>query len=446
MVRPSPIEAARERHRLADVARRTAIFLPTTAGTVTVRCPIPAHGHPDRTPSMRLYLDDDRYYCFGCGAKGDVIQWVRDTEGLGVTDALRRLDSGRPITNAWAGRPFNDHRTSVLTGSSTQAGRAEYPDLSRTSPERVRAALRDAWAFYSSSALHRQGNDYLASRGIDIGVLEKRNGRLEVGHTPPGPADLVAALRAAGYDDDQLVDAGLAQRYHPQGRLTDFYRERVLVPIYDERGGIDGLIGRNVGDDRYPKYKNPPRTHSYDKSVNLYQPLAAPAHPASRVVIVEGTLDAMAIAVATVSLDPPGRIHPVTQSGREVSATQMRRILDMHPRPPVLGFDGDEAGVDSAMRYVLAFGRLGTTPLIAVLPQDHDPASWLAATGPEGLAVWEDVNGLAAFQVGRVAVSGASPATARRTLRRLAASRSAQCHLGQTTHAPDDQLRQEVNL
>jgi DNA primase len=408
--RPSPIEAARERHRLADVARRAAIFLPTTAGTVTVRCPMPAHGHPDHTPSMRLYLDDDRYYCFGCGAKGDVIQWVRDTEGLGVTDALRCLDSGRTITNAWAGRSFDDHRAPAPTGNRAQPGQAEYPDLSRTSHERVTAALKDAWAFYSTPALHRQGSDYLASRGIDIGVLEERNGRLEVGHTPPGPAALVTALRTAGYDDDELVDAGLAQRYHPQGRLTDFYRERVLIPIHGEHGGVDGLVGRNVGHNRYPKYKNPPRTRSYDKSVNLYQPLPAPAHPASRVVIVEGTLDAMAIAVASLSLDRPGRIHPVTQSGRELSATQMRRILDMHPRPPVLGFDGDEAGVDSANRYVLAFARLGTTPLISVLPHDHDPASWLAATGPDGLAVWEDVNGLAAFQAGRDAFPAAAPA------------------------------------
>ncbi len=85
----SPIAAAKQLHRLAEVAVRTGLFLPATAGSITVRCPLPAHGHADRILSMRLYLDDDRYYCFGCGAKGDVVQWVRDAEGLDVAAAIR---------------------------------------------------------------------------------------------------------------------------------------------------------------------------------------------------------------------------------------------------------------------------------------------------------------------------------------------------------------------
>ncbi len=100
---PSLIAEALDRHSLAEVAWRTGIPLATTTGAVTVRCPLPSHGHPDRTPSMRLYLDEGRYYCFGCGARGDVIQWVRDAEGVGFNDAIRLLDSGRPITNTWAG-------------------------------------------------------------------------------------------------------------------------------------------------------------------------------------------------------------------------------------------------------------------------------------------------------------------------------------------------------
>ena len=74
----SPLEAARQRHRLADVAERTGIFVARSKPTLTVRCPMGSHAHPDRTPSMRLYLEDDRYYCFGCGARGDVVQWARD--------------------------------------------------------------------------------------------------------------------------------------------------------------------------------------------------------------------------------------------------------------------------------------------------------------------------------------------------------------------------------
>lgn len=95
----TPIQEARERHALIEVAQRTGIALDRTHGSTTARCPFPSHGHPDRTPSLRLYVDQGRYYCFGCGAKGDVIQWVRDAEGLGISAAIRVLDSGRPIAN-----------------------------------------------------------------------------------------------------------------------------------------------------------------------------------------------------------------------------------------------------------------------------------------------------------------------------------------------------------
>jgi DNA primase len=94
--RLSPIEEARSRHPLADVASRTGIWLPTTTGRVTVRCPMPAHGHPDRTPSMRLFLDDGTWYCFGCSDRaGDVVQWAEQTEGVGWRQAIEILDSGK---------------------------------------------------------------------------------------------------------------------------------------------------------------------------------------------------------------------------------------------------------------------------------------------------------------------------------------------------------------
>jgi hypothetical protein len=131
--RPSPVEAARARHRLSDVAGRTGIALGTVSGTVTVHCPMASHSHPDRTPSMRLYLDDDRYYCFGCGAKGDVVQWSRDTEGLGVLAAVRALDGGGALHNAWAGRSVVPQapRLQAHAGVAGPA-QAEQPDLDRT--------------------------------------------------------------------------------------------------------------------------------------------------------------------------------------------------------------------------------------------------------------------------------------------------------------------------
>jgi DNA primase len=272
----SPIFDARDRHSLAEVARRTGIPVATSVGAVTVRCPMPSHGHPDRTPSMRLYLDDGRYYCFGCGARGDVVQWVSDAERANVVEAIRLLDSGAPFSNTWAGaaagpRPPN-------TEPATQTARArELPDLDRTPPDRVRAALRAAWGYYTSQPLHSQGAEYLAKRGIDVAVLEAHTGRAEVGCTPATHNGLVTALRARGFTNDDLVDAGMAHRPLGVDSVSDYYRQRVLIPLRDPSAELCGIVGRNVGDVRWPKYKNPPRTHVYDKSVNFYQPLPIPA-------------------------------------------------------------------------------------------------------------------------------------------------------------------------
>ena len=372
MTGPSPIQNARARHRLADVAQRTGIHLATLSGSLTVRCPLPAHGHPDRSPSMRLYLDDDRFYCFGCSAKGDVIDWVTQTERVSIPAALAILDSARPLANAWAGQAPQTH----------QPGR---PEVDRTPPGRVLAALQAAWAHYAGPAGRAQAGAYLQRRGIRIDILEARTGRAEAGHTPQGATRLTHTLRAQGFSDDELVDAGLAQR-HGDGTLTDFYRDRLLIPVRDTQHHVIGIIGRNTSDQgRCAKYKNPPRTAVYDKSVDLYQPLPDPAPPDGRIVVVEGTLDAIAVAVAAINARCDHLYCPVTQSGRELSPHQLRHVLDKSPNPPILAFDSDPAGQDSARRYHTAIANVGRQADIARLPAGHDPASWLAEHGADGL-------------------------------------------------------------
>lgn len=394
MSRSSPIEAALRRHRLADVARRTGITLAADTGTVTVRCPLPSHGHPDRTPSLRLYLDHDRYYCFGCAAKGDVIQWARDAQGVGLHDAIQALDSGRSLTNTWAGTTTttannSSPRPSVDGASrSLGPGRADTPDPGRTPPERVHAALDAAWGYYTRPALHTRASAYLSARSIDVAVLEAHTGRPETGHTPTSPDGLVNALQAEGFRTHELVDAGLAHR-RGGAPIGDFYRQRVLIPIRDDHQRVVGLIGRNTGNQqRWAKYTNPPRTAIYDKSTNLYQPLPPPAHPDGAVIIVEGTLDAMAIAIAAIRSGQPDRFCPVTQSGRELSPTQLDRILAMHAAGPILAFDGDAAGREATRRYAIEVVRRGRRASATVLPDDHDPASWLSLRGADGLGVW----------------------------------------------------------
>jgi DNA primase len=417
-MRPSPIEAARARHLLAEVAARTGVDPYRTSGSTTVRCPLPSHGHFDRTPSLRLYLDDAMFSCFGCGARGDVVEWVCRAEGVDWREAIAILDSGRRITNAWAAvgggegvgvRQLSRALPATAVGFPGSGSHAEAPDPGRTPPERIYVTLEAAWGYYSYPPLRYRGEEYLRRRGIDVRVLEAHTGRGEVGHTPAKADGLVAALCSKGFSDDELVDAALAQRYLGGGPIRDFYRQRVLVPIRDDESQVVGFIGRNVGDQhRYAKYKNPPRTAVYDKSVNLYQPLPAPADPHGQVVVVEGSLDAMAIAIAAIRSGRADSFCPLTQSGRELSQVQLAQVIEMHPAPPVLGFDGDAAGQDSAYRHSLAALRQGRAVAVTVLPDDHDPASWLAKYGDHGLAAWVLAGALEAAREGPKPVPAAT--------------------------------------
>lgn len=379
----SPIEAARQRHHLAEVASRTGIWLAATSGTVTARCPMPSHGHPDRTPSLRLYLDDGTWYCFACSNRaGDVVGWVQQTESADWRRAIEILDSGRPLTNAWngAGRDaFSRHHT--------VAGYAEQPDLTRTPPEQTRQVLEAAWAHCTSGPLHAHATAYLASRHINLAVLEAHTGHKEAGSTPGYGPTLAQRLLTDDFTTDELVDAGLVHRYS-DGRVTDFYRQRALIPIRDDVGRLAGLVGRNTGDPRWPKYKNPPHTALYDKSVNhLYQPLAAPTDPSGRVIVVEGTIDAMAIATAAVRAGQADRLCPVTQSGLRLSARQMDKVLELHPGPLVIGLDGDQPGRAAARDEAMAVRARGRAALLLTFPDGDDPASWLGRVGDRGLAL-----------------------------------------------------------
>ena len=381
--RPSPIEAARQRHTLAAVARRTGIWLPSTVGIVTVRCPMPSHGHPDRTPSLRLYLDDGRWYCFACSDRaGDVIQWAQDTEGVDWRQAIDILDSGRPLTHAWAG-------VAPAAGPTRTAAAAleiEWPALDRTPRERVQAVIDAAWAHCTTGPLHARGVVYLASRSINVVTLEGYTRRPEVGHTPSSGHSVARRLLRDGFTVDELVDSGLAHRY-PDGRITGFYHQRVLIPIRDDNGQIAGLVGRNVGDPHWPKYKNPPATILYNKSINLYQPLPQPRRQHGRVIVVEGTLDAMAIAVAAIKAGAAPYVCPITQSGRELSPRQIAAAARLHPGPIVIAMDGDPAGRESGLRIASAVAAIGRRALVALLPDGEDPASILARFGPRGLTL-----------------------------------------------------------
>jgi DNA primase len=368
--------AVREHHPLATVARRTGYVLPEPRGDVFVACPMA--GHEDSTPSMLLHLDEDRYHCFGCGASGDVLQWVRDVYGVDARSALAMLDASNdrfpdPPSGAVA----------TMRSEVRQQHRSDQPDLTRTPAGRVKDALAAAWAYYTLPRLAEKAAAYLADRGIDVSGLGD-----VAGYTPYNPDQLVTHLRKRGFSDDELVDAGLARRRERE-MFADAFQQRVLFAVRDQDGDVVGLIGRSTrADDRRiaAKYLNPPRTAVYDKSTALYTPVDGDLAQDGQVVIVEGAIDVLAIDAAARCAGLGDRFLPVCTSGVAFSDRQIEQILAIHRRAPVIALDGDAAGRRAAARLAARIAQHGREAAIVTWPDGEDPASWLERHGSEGLA------------------------------------------------------------
>jgi len=374
-------QSVRARHPLADVARRTGFDVPTSSGDYKVCCPMPDHDDP--RPSMVLHLRTDRFHCFGCGAHGDVIEWVRSIYRVSVSEAVGMLDAGGsfpPILSRSTGLPNT-------RASARPVSAAELPDLNRTSVERVREALAEAWSYYSYARLHDEGSNYLQNRGIFVVDLEAELGRPVVGHTPhKSPDQLIVRLKEKGFTDHELVDAGLARR-SPGRPMIDAFRDRVILPVRDDAGDVVGFIGRYDGKrDDVPKYLNCAKTITYDKSVNLYRPSQQILDPDAQVVVCEGTLDALAIAATAASAGLSAKFAPVVESGLAISDLQWSTILVIHPESIVLCADGDEAGRRTNAHWAAELAKRGRDSVITFWPDGDDPASYLAKHGPAGLA------------------------------------------------------------
>jgi DNA primase len=360
-------ESIKARHRLADIARRSGLDVPTS-GRVMVCCPTP--GHPDSTPSMQLDLDRDRYRCFGCATHGDVIDWVRDVENVDAATAIDILDSRRAINAVFA-----THASRRITASHSH----EPPRLDRTPDARVAAANTLAWRYYSSPALHERGAAYLAERGADLAVLETELSSPVVGHTPSSKTridGLTTFLARKGFSDHELIDAGLATRL-PDGCVIDFFRDRVIIPVKGPTGAVIGFLGRDTTDRSRQKYLNPPNTVTYQKSRVLYRPSTPRLDDQASTIVCEGPIDALAIAAHAAAAGLSRYFAPVAACGRAMSDAQIDQVLAIHPRAPILAADGDQAGREANLDWANRMLAKGRETVITSWPDDHDPSSWL---------------------------------------------------------------------
>jgi DNA primase len=311
--------------------------------------------HTEKSPSFSLNAELGFYYCFGCGAKGDVITFVREMEHLDFVEAVEKLSSRAGVTLRYDDQATGrDHQRRSRIHETLQQALAWYHQRLLSAPDA--AAAR--------SYLRRE-------RGYDGDVVR----RYLLGWAPEGRDQLVRSL---GVAPGPLVDAGLAT-VDESGRYMDFFRGRLLFPIFEAGGHPVGAGGRLLPGGRGPKYKNTSGTAVYDKSRVLYGLNWAKKAvvESGRVVVCEGYTD-------VIGLQQAGIGEAVATCGTALADGHIR-LLTNFARRIVLAYDADVAGQAAADRYYEWERRFEVDIGVAALPAGADPAD-LAQRDPAALA------------------------------------------------------------
>ena len=297
---------------------------------------------------------------------------------------ISRLLDHHLAGNRLAARPAAEAATTARHDEREPQPAASQVTAPPSPPEpdpRITGVLDDAMQFYDSQLARSWVPAYLAERGISGAAMRQ----WRIGYAPGGWATLTGHLRALGHDDDAIQAAGLA-RNSSRGTLIDHFRDRVMLPVHDERGNIAGFLGRarpGAGPE-VPKYLNSPETSSYHKGSLLFglhqarDLLARGATP----VIVEGPFDAIAVTMAD-----PGRHVGLAPCGTALTSKQaaiLAQAADLGSAGVLVAFDDDQAGRKAAVRAYDILRTVSSRLKSAVL-SGKDPAEILQTEGPEAL-------------------------------------------------------------
>ncbi|MFN8103370.1 MAG: DNA primase [Acidimicrobiia bacterium] len=348
-----------ERVRLANDIVTVAserVALKRSGRRFVARCPF----HDEKTPSFSINPELGRYYCFGCQASGDVIQFVADLDGLDFVSAVEQLAQRGGVELHYENESAADRSRRRMKPRLTECLAAaidHHHELLLRSPDAAAARA------------------YLSSRGLGKEVATE----FRIGWASADWDGCCRHLRAQGFREEEVRGCGVGLE-SSRGNLIDQLRDRVIFPIFDAQGQPVALAGRVLesGSDQ-PKYKNSPETDLYKKSRTLYGLNWARADVVSmgEVIVVEGYTDVIGFHQAGVR-------QTVATCGTALGEDHLRLIKQYTPRV-VLAFDADAAGEMATERVFDITARLGLDVWVATMPPGRDPAD-VAAEGPEAVA------------------------------------------------------------
>ncbi len=307
--------------------------------------------HSEKTPSCTIFTDTQSFYCFGCGAGGDVITFIMKIENLDFSEAVKLL-----AQRCGMELPQNSSADSMLAKRKT----------------RIYEMNRLAANFFYTTLV--KGNDksglkYFADRKLSPQTVKKYG----LGYAPDSWDALTRHLKSNGYTDDEIVDAWLGGR-RKGGGVYDMFRKRVMFPIVDLRGNIIGFGGR-VLDDSQPKYLNTAKTPVFDKGQNLFSMNFAKKAETKRIILAEGYMDVIAVNQA-------GFENVVATLGTAITPDQAR-LISHYAEEVVIAYDSDGAGQKAAQKAINHFADVGVRTRIIRMEGAKDPDEFIKKFGTE---------------------------------------------------------------
>ena len=327
--------------------------------------------HNEKSPSFKVSQPKQIYKCFGCGASGNAIGFLMAYNGLEFVEAIRSLaeQMGIPVPEEpWRGggtRP---------PGSGGDSGGSSDDAAAMEATARLYEHMREATRFYREQLkLHPKAIEYLKQRGLTGEIAS----RFAIGFAPPGWQNLEQVF--ANYTSPELDQVGLVVNGE-SGRRFDFFRNRIMFPILNQRGMIVGFGARVIDPEDQPKYLNSRETPLFDKGRELYNLFAArrAIREAGRALVVEGYMDVVGLAQHGVD-------YAVAALGTATTPFHVQKLLRQTDNI-VFSFDGDAAGRRAAWRALensLAQLVDGKNLSFLFLPQGDDPDSFIRREGRE---------------------------------------------------------------
>ena len=309
--------------------------------------------HNEKSPSFSVSPGKQMYYCFGCGAGGNVITFLMEYENQTFPEAVRTLAQ----------------RAGIALPEADDSKEARQADSRRAKLLEINKEAAKYFYYQLRTERGSVGMEYLRKRELSDETMN----HFGLGYAKKYSNDLIQYLKSKGYSEDLIRDAGLCNVDEKHGMYDKFWN-RVMFPIQDINHRVIGFGGRVMGDGK-PKYLNSPETEIFDKSRNLYGLNFARTSRKGNVILCEGYMDVIAMHQA-------GFTQAVASLGTAFTSGQAS-LLRRYANEILLSYDSDGAGVNAALRAIGILKEAGMTGRVINLEPYKDPDEFIKALGGE---------------------------------------------------------------